>query len=165
MQSCTAQHRRALPSTLHSSSLLGDPSQIKQQLEITEPLIHAAGAELARGCRALLAALRSCRLPPSIEPSLLPRFDPTRRSQPRRGHPHPFIHSSHPFHSTHGTSPRPPHPAAPTAPLPEHSSPARIPGAACPLRPYLSGHGRDGTGARSGAALPPAPSEGSACPG
>lgn len=105
-----------MPSTLHSSSLLGDPRQIKQQLEITEPLIHAEGAELARGCWALLAGLRSCRLPPPIERSLFPRFDPTRCPQPRRGHPHP----SHPSHLT---APHriPQHPrCSPAAPHPEH---------------------------------------------
>lgn len=129
-----------MPSTPHSSSLLGDPSQIKQQLEITEPLIHAAGAELARGCRALLAALRSCRLPPPIEPSLLSRFDPTRRPQPRRGHPHPFIHPSHPSHlaaptasrSTHRTLPEPPSPGAPRC--------------RCPLRLTSAGMARTAPG-------------------
>lgn len=129
-----AQRTRAMPSTLPSSSLLGDPSQIKQQLEITEPLIHAAGAELARGCRALSAGLRRVS-PPPIEPSLLPRFDPARCPQPRRGHP------THRTHGTHGTAPPASHSIPTAAPRPPGASPAprgRLP----PLRLTSAGHGR-----------------------
>lgn len=168
----TPQHGRAMPSTLYSSSLLGDPSQIKQQLEITQPLIHAAGAEPARGCWALPAGPRSCHLPPPIEPSPLPRFDPSRCPQPRRGHPRPSIHPS--MHPTHRTSPRPTASRSPpmAAPYPEHPQlPPGSPGCRKPpLRLTSAGHGRGrrrgrGTCARRGAELPPAPSEGSACPG
>lgn len=151
----TAQEGNALHPSLQLTA--GDPSQIKQQLEIPEPLIHAAGAELARGCWALPAALRSCRLPLPTEPSPSPRFDPPRCPQPRRGH------------RIRRTAPRPPHPAAPPGaehPRPPPGSPrCRQP----PLRLTSAGHGRArrrgrGSGARSGAE-PPAPSEGSACPG
>lgn len=165
MEGSTPQHGRAMPSTLHSSSLLGDPSQIKQQLEITEPLIHAAGAELARGCWALPAGPRSCRLPLPSSPAPCPGLIPLAARSRAGGTPvHPSIRSS--IHPTHRSSPRPTASRSPpmAAPHPEHPQlPPGSPGCRQPpFRLTSAGHGR---GRGSGAELPPAPSEGSTCPG